>query len=606
MGYNGNAVQQIGRYRVVGELGRGAMGVVYRAEDPAIGRTVAIKTIRLGDLSDPSEREFMRERLRREARSAGVLSHPGIVTIYDIIEEGDTAYVFMEYVDGETLDKLMGPDKSLGKERMLEILRKTAAALDYAHGKGVVHRDIKPANIMVRVDGETKITDFGVARIVSQQMTQTRAVMGTPSYMSPEQIQGEQVDGKADQFSLAVVAYELLTGVRPYQADSLPTLLFKIVKEMPPPPQRLNATLAPEAETVLTKAFSKDRSERYSTCTEFISALAMAVSKRPEWRPMPRAAGGTTAAAEPLPPPPPVPADAFAPTEVFVQPEDHGAAETYVERAPAAPITRARRDEETGRLKESHLARNVVLATVAVIAFVALGFYSYRNYLHPVGEGPSRSEMQPPVASEPPPAADVPAPSAATPGAEPGTEQQPPAAQERAIPEPSVAVEKPVPEPPKPAVPKAKVERTEAPPPKPVPEEHTIQIRSSPPGATVVADRDSALTCRTPCQLTVTGGRHVLVFTMAGYRLAPRIIRVPEILDVTMNLDRLAGTLAVSSTPPGAAIYLNGELRPEKTPSMIKLSAGTYKIRLVIEGRRPFEDTVEVKDQVITNISVDW
>ncbi len=564
------------------------MGVVYRAEDPAIGRTVAIKTIRLGDLSDPDEREFMRERLRREARSAGVLSHPGIVTIYDIIEEGDTAYVCMEYVEGDTLDKLMGSGAALERDKVLGILRKTAAALDYAHGKGVVHRDIKPANIMVMADGETKITDFGVAKIVSQQMTQTRAVMGTPSYMSPEQIQGEAVDGRADQFSLAVIVYELLTGERPYQADSLPTLLFKIVREMPPPPQRLNDTLAPEVEKVLAKAFSKDRSERYKTCTEFVSALAMAVSKRPDWRPMPRGrAAGPTMAAEPGPPPPP--AEAFAPTEVVPRPEEPSAAETRVE-------PRLRPAADTTRVKESHLVRNVVLGSVAAMALAAVGFYGYRNYLQPAVQEPPAPEIQrasplePPVATEPP--------AVSPPESAPPALEEPPAEEQPAAAEPAL----PAPEPLKPAVLKPKATRR-APPP---PSEHTVQIRSTPPGAQVVADRDPALACTTPCQLTLREGRHVLVFTMAGYRLAPRIITVPEILDVTMNLDRLAGTLAVSSAPAGAAIYLNGELRPEKTPAMIKLPAGTYKIRLLLEGRKPFEDTVEVKDQVITNISVDW
>src|SRR6202790_575604 len=193
-----SSVQQIGRYKIVGELGRGAMGIVYKALDPAIGRTVAIKSIRLQDLTDEAERERLKERLFREAQSAGILSHPGIVTIYDIAEENGLAYIFMEFVNGPPLEKMLRHEQTPDKETLLSIFRQTAAALDYAHKKGIVHRDIKPANIMIHEDGTAKITDFGVAKIVSQQMTVAGTMMGTPSYMSPEQVKGAVVNGRAD------------------------------------------------------------------------------------------------------------------------------------------------------------------------------------------------------------------------------------------------------------------------------------------------------------------------------------------------------------------------------------------------------------------------
>ena len=167
-------MQRIGRYQILGELGRGAMGVVYKAQDPAIGRTIAIKSIRLSDLTDEAERERLRERLFREAQSAGILSHPGIVTIYDIAEEDGMAYIFMEFVNGPPLEKMLRVEQTPDKETLLSIFRQTAAALDYAHNKGIVHRDIKPANIMIHEDGTAKITDFGVAKIISQQMTLRR------------------------------------------------------------------------------------------------------------------------------------------------------------------------------------------------------------------------------------------------------------------------------------------------------------------------------------------------------------------------------------------------------------------------------------------------
>ncbi len=262
--------------------------MVYRAQDPAIGRIIAIKTIRLSDFTDATERERLRERLFREAQSAGMLSHPNIVTIYDIAEENGLAYIFMECVDGPPLEKVLNGAEPIPSENALVILRQTAIALDYAHQKGIVHRDIKPANILIHERTHAKITDFGVAKIMSQQMTQSGVMMGTPNYMSPEQVQGHAVDGRADQFSLAVIAYEMLTGEKPFLADQLPALLFRIVREDPVPPQRLNPTVGPQVEMVLKKALAKSANDRYGTCIEFVDALAGALQSSPGWRPLPR------------------------------------------------------------------------------------------------------------------------------------------------------------------------------------------------------------------------------------------------------------------------------------------------------------------------------
>jgi hypothetical protein len=281
-------VNQIGRYQIVRELGRGAMGVVFEARDPLIGRTVALKMIRLDALGTPDEREWLQERLFREARSAGALSHPGIVVIYDLGTSEGLAYIAMEYVDGPTMEKVLASAEPLNWDEALSILRQTANALDHAHGAGVVHRDVKPANIMLQRSKTVKITDFGIAKITStQQITRTGMTMGTPSYMSPEQITAKAVDGRADQFSLAVVAYQILTGVKPFQGESLPNLVYQIVYEERPSARSVNGTLPEAVDDVLRRGLAKLPEDRYGSCSGFVNALesALAGSPKPDLEP---------------------------------------------------------------------------------------------------------------------------------------------------------------------------------------------------------------------------------------------------------------------------------------------------------------------------------
>jgi tRNA A-37 threonylcarbamoyl transferase component Bud32 len=272
--------KRIGRYEIRGELGRGAMGVVYDAMDPLIGRSVAVKVIHLEAFSDPHEAEFLTERLFREARSAGQLFHPGIVVILDVGKEGDAAFIAMERVEGMSLQQTLALGR-MGIDQALEILSQTAAALDFAHEHGVVHRDIKPGNIMLHHGSMVKVADFGIAKVMSPQATMTGVVMGTPSYMSPEQIQAQAVDGRADQFSLAVLAFELLTGRRPFQGDSLPTLTHTIVFGERPSAHAANPALPASADDVLRRGLAKLPDERYSSCTQFIFALKAALKAPP-------------------------------------------------------------------------------------------------------------------------------------------------------------------------------------------------------------------------------------------------------------------------------------------------------------------------------------
>src|SRR5664279_184746 len=206
-----------------------------------------------------------------------MLSHPGIVTIYDVEQQGDLAYIAMEYVDGPTLDQMLSEPEALSGERMFSIMGQTAVALDYAHSKGIVHRDIKPANIMLSGDGTAKIADFGIAKITAaENLTMTGSIVGTPHYMSPEQVQGQPVDGRSDQFSLAVIAYEMLSGERPFVAEELASLVYKIAQQEPVPLHTLNPKLGWPVELVLRRALEKGPAARYSSCTEFVSAFEAA------------------------------------------------------------------------------------------------------------------------------------------------------------------------------------------------------------------------------------------------------------------------------------------------------------------------------------------
>jgi len=277
-------IKNIGKYKISGEIGMGAMGIVYKGEDPLIGRTVAIKTIRFDPIKQKSEQDQDRKRFIREAHSAGNLSHPNIVTIYEVGEDDGLIYIVMEYVAGQSLDVFLESNKDLPLPEIIRLISRIGKALDYAHKRGVVHRDVKPANILVDEEGNPHLVDFGIARVSTSTMTQTRMVMGTPYYMSPEQISGKSVDNRADVFSLGVVLYEMLTRRKPFPGDNITTVIYKIINEEPLPVRDFRDSLPPDLEQVLQKALAKRPEIRYQSCGEFIAALTtLSLSKsRPE------------------------------------------------------------------------------------------------------------------------------------------------------------------------------------------------------------------------------------------------------------------------------------------------------------------------------------
>jgi serine/threonine protein kinase len=255
-------VETLARYQILGELGRGGCGIVYSALDPAIGRKVAIKTIQADTRSEAGR--ALHERFKREARAAGGLSHPNIVTIHEFADTGDITYIVMEFVEGHTLADKMATGTPLSAEFILAILRAAADALDTAHARNIVHRDVKPANFLLTPSGNLKIADFGIAKLLGGEinLTNTGMVIGTAHYMSPEQVSAKPVTGRSDQFALAVIAYEMLAGRKPFQGDSWVTVLHQIMSADPLPVETFREGLGSTVTSVLLRALAKDPAQR--------------------------------------------------------------------------------------------------------------------------------------------------------------------------------------------------------------------------------------------------------------------------------------------------------------------------------------------------------
>ncbi len=560
------------------------MGVVYHAIDPNIGRPVAIKTIQLGNRK-PEEQERLRERLFREARSAGILSHPGMVTIYDVEHQGDVAYIAMEYVDGPTLDQLLS-EEAITPERMFSILGQAAAALDYAHQKGIVHRDIKPANIMIARDGTVKITDFGIAKFTaSEQFTMTGAIVGTPHYMSPEQVQGLGVDGHSDQFSLAVIAYEMLTGEKPYTGDHLTTVVYKIVAEEPSPVTRLNPSLGGAIETVMRKAMGKKPESRYRNCTEFIDALEKACAATKGWKTLPR--GG----------------DLNEPTVAEV-----GKPRVVLPPARRRSSTSTGTMERVGQRKSGFLT--FLLAMMVAAGLLALIGWQAGPWLLKKG-GPG-SENDAAKTADKPAAPAAPASPVSPPAASPETQRsaqtaQPasPTASQPANPSTPTADAKPSPMPPNehPAAtpePSTKPDldvtpKRSTPVHAAAPQPQSVMMISSPGGARATLDGRPETACTTPCEIDAMPGRHTVEFNLKGYQIEHReaFVGSSPMEMPAVVLRPLGGTLWLTSIPAGAAVLVDGKRISQTTPAQIPLPPGTYTITVEKDGKQA-TGTVEV------------
>ena len=275
------ALLKLGRYEIVRELGKGAMGIVYLAKDPVIGRLVALKTIRVGAHADDDETKEFQQRFIREAQAAGILNHPAIVTVHDIGQDdaGGTNFIAMEYVEGQNLKEVLAQGRTLSFNQIGDIIAQVADALDFAHAKGIVHRDVKPANIILLEGDRAKITDFGIAKIASgaANLTTTGQFLGTPNYMAPEQIKGAPVDGRTDIFSLGICLYECLTRRKPFGGDSLTSISYKIVHEPFPPLHDVNPQIPDAFEDVVSHCLAKDPAKRYQRGRDLAIALRAVV-----------------------------------------------------------------------------------------------------------------------------------------------------------------------------------------------------------------------------------------------------------------------------------------------------------------------------------------
>ena len=380
-------ISSLGKYEIRRELGRGAMGVVYEGYDPFIKRVVALKTIRADQLSG-EDSENVIARFRREAQAAGRLSHPNIVSIYDFGEDAGSWFIAMEFVKGRELKECFEGNERFTTANIVRIMSQILAALAYSHRQGVIHRDIKPANIFMLADGSVKVADFGIAHIEASNLTQVGAVMGTPAYMSPEQIMGLPVDGRSDLFSAGVILYQFLTGERPF-SGSAATTMQKVLKEDPMPPSSLNVQAPLEMDGIVRKALAKRPEDRYQTADEFAAAIRAAAPEQTVTNTDPTLISTVVRAPAP-------------PVERTLVMNGASAATSTAPSVVAPPLPKAK-------------SQALVIAIVVGVSIIALGAGAWFTFQRQAADGASSVQSAP---SQPVATAPVAAP-ASTPSAPP-------------------------------------------------------------------------------------------------------------------------------------------------------------------------------------------
>ena len=558
------SIQTVGRYEITGELGRGAMGVVYKALDPTIGRTVALKTMRL-DVHGLDAQEMVR-RFQNEARAAGVLNHPNIVTIYDAGEQDGIFYIAMEFIEGTTLHELLAEKRVLATEEVLQLTRQICRGLDYAHSNGIVHRDIKPANIMITGNGTVKIMDFGIAKS-GGQVTNTGQVLGTPNYMAPEQVKGRQLDGRSDLFSLGVILYEMLTGEKPFVGQNVTTIIYKIVNENPITPRDLDVTVHPGLSAIVTKALAKAPDDRYQTGADLVRDLENYKLAGP-------VRSGSTAAISPAP----------GPEKTLVLPVRVVSGNTVRGGAAAAAPALAKKPIPVRRPTTAILSskRSVLLATIVTILVLgsAMGGYAYHRTqvkMHQLAEQAKAKE----AAAREPIAIAIPAPTPENKEviASDTTVKFFPtkkSAHAQKLPTPVKATSSPN---------KVFIAQSE------------LKLLSQPDSAKVEIDGWSEPNWVTPFTAShLAAGMHTIVFSKSGYLQQTKSVQseAGKSIDVSAELAPAVSTIVVTSNPQGANIWVDGKDSGLTTPAQLTVEKGFHKITVRKAGFKEMstEETV--------------
>ena len=574
--------EKLGRYEIVRELGHGAMGVVYEAVDPTIGRRVAVKAIRfdgIGTTADEAARRF-----KNEARAAGGLNHPNLVTVYDAGEDGGNLYLAMEFIEGSNLDELLRTQRTLSPQRATEIVRQVCAGLDFAHSKGIVHRDVKPANVMLGAHDVVKITDFGIAR-AGEAMTLTGQVVGTPHYMSPEQVVGKTLDGRSDLFSVGVMLYEMITGERPFEGQSITTIMYKIVHETPVPPRKLDSTIHPGLSAVIEKSLAKAPEERFQTGAELTKALENYQTAQ------------VTASAVMD-----IPTQGFPIPDIDTKPSLSSA--PPVQSSPSLP-----NPSRTGaaRVRDfvAGLSPKSKKRIFAVAVFFAI-FLISRNRSHDgKSENPRTNNQTSPSVQTPaaPPAA-----------AEPSDSDSP-----QPTPEKAAVASQPL---------TKRENATES------KSTALLRVNSTPPSADI--DIDGKPTGKTtPTELQLPRGQHSVSVRMSGFmpssasfrvkggeeiEFSPQLsVAIPNVAVPNISMPDLSNLkalskgdvwqhwarqqygpgprLVINSSPLGARIVIDGKDSGQTTPAMISTKPGTYHVRLELDGFEAAERDLTVQER---------
>jgi serine/threonine protein kinase len=582
-----------GRYEISGELGRGAMGVVYHATDPVIGRAVAVKTLLLSEEGTGLTRAELLAKFQTEARAAGLLTHPNIVVIFDAGEEDGLFFITMELVEGKSLQNLLDAGQMFPLPRVLRIMEQTCSALQFAHDRNIVHRDIKPANLMLSPDDTVKVTDFGTAKILQfGTVQQTAHVVGTPSYMSPEQIKGKVVDGRSDIFSLGVVLYEMVTGEKPFPGQNITTVIYKIVNEEPTAPRDIDSSIHPGLNDIIMKSLAKEPAARYQSCRELFEDLR-------NYRSLPSAFNSK----------------ATLPTVGASQnnqsqggyPDNSQLATTSRSLASRAsnpsqtPVVR-----RTGTIKPApEPGKGNVLATVHAAIFLLAVIVFGAQKIRPVFQAARQQSRSPEASSE----TSAPESAAANPVTSTTTESAPPS---------NVPVEvsppgNPAPSPAKTAQPAslrpAAVSSNALSPAAAAYKNQILQIADQRDLRNRLSIKGSAMTLTLSGKLRPSEHSELLKFL----RNAPSGIQVIDDIQYDDTANSAASSedsskpqpiqsgpvaqgLLVTSEPAGADVFLNGDKQPSQTPLSLPLKPGKYNIVLRLPGYEAYSGSVQVRD----------